>query len=148
MQKDAEIFDLDGTLCNVTSIRHHVLKKHKDFKSFHSESVNCPPNEEVVRAARQAKENGRAVLVVTARSFDYVFHSMFWLNINDVPYDQIYMRAANDYRPDHEVKKDILDMIKADGYHPVGAWDDRAEIAEVWESAGIPTTIVEGYGFD
>ena len=32
----AVIFDVDGTLADVTSIRHYVLQRRKDFDAFHS----------------------------------------------------------------------------------------------------------------
>jgi hypothetical protein len=65
-----------------------------------------------------------------------------------LPYEQMYMRRNGDYRPDYEVKRDILDMIRADGYNPVKAYDDNPNVWDVWEAAGIETVRVEGYGFD
>src|SRR5690242_10981574 len=95
---DAEIFDMDGTLVNVLSIRHFVMSKPKDFHNFHRESVNCPPNPDVVAGAIRAHEEGRAVLIVTAREFTYAMPSMFWLSMHlPVPYDQMYMRKKGDY---------------------------------------------------
>ena len=145
---DAEIFDMDGTLTDVRSIRHHVMGKVRNFHAFHTESVNCPPNIDVVEAARRAHREGRAVLIVTARSFEFAMHTMFWLTMNEVPYDQLYMRRNGDYRPDFEVKRGILDMIRADGYNPVRAHDDNPAIWDVWEEAGIETVKVEGFGFE
>jgi FMN phosphatase YigB (HAD superfamily) len=145
---DAEIFDCDGTLVDVRSIRHYVMTNPKNFHAFHRESVNCPPNVDVVEAARRTHSEGRAVLIVTARSFDFAMHTMFWLTMNEVPYEQMYMRKINDYRPDYEVKREILDMIRADGYNPVKAYDDNPNVWDVWETAGIETVRVEGYGFE
>lgn len=147
--KDAEIFDMDGTFCDVRAIRHHVTGPVRNFHKFHTESVNCPPNPEVVEAAVRCYNEGRAVLIVTARSFQFAMHSMFWLSMHlPVPYEQMYMRRNNDFRPDYEVKREILDMIKADGYNVVRAYDDNPAIWDVWEQAGIETIRVEGFGFD
>lgn len=144
----AEIFDLDGTLCDVRSIRHYVTGKKKNFHAFHRESVNCPPNPEVVEALNTAHKNGRAILIVTARSFDFAMHSMYWLSLNNIKYDQMYMRRAKDSRPDYIVKKEILKIIKRDGYEPVKAYDDNPNVWDVWEEAGIETVRVEGFGFE
>jgi hypothetical protein len=74
---------------------------------------------------------------------------MFYLSMHlPVPYEQLYMRRDNDFRPDHIVKQEILDMIRRDGYNVVKAYDDRPEIAKVWEAGGIPTILVKGFGFD
>jgi hypothetical protein len=147
--RDAIIFDQDGTMVDVRGIRHYVLGKNRNYHAFHREAVNCPPNPVVVQAAVDAHEAGQAVLIVTAREIIHAYPTMFWLTENlPVPYDELYMRPAGDYRPDHEIKREILDLILRDGYNPVHAWDDRPEIAEVWESAGIPTTLVTGVGFD
>ena len=146
--RDAIILDMDGTLCDVRSIRHHVMGAKRNFHAFHTESVNCPANDEVVLAAKQAHVDGLAILVVTARSFEFAFHTMFWLSGQDVHYDELYMRRSRDYRPDYVVKKEILHMIQKDGYNVVHAWDDNPNVIEVWREAGIPVTIVEGFGFD
>jgi hypothetical protein len=58
------------------------------------------------------------------------------------------MRRDGDFRPDGVVKLEILDMIKEDGYNVIHAWDDNPAVIEVWQSQGIPVTVVEGYGFD
>lgn len=140
---------MDGTFADVTGIRHYVMGKEKNFHKFHRESVNCPPNPDVVNAAIQCHEEGRAVLVVTARTFMFAMHTMYWLKYNlPVPYEQLYMRRDNDFRPDFAVKKDILEIIKADGYNPVKAYDDNPFIWDVWEAAGIETVKVLGYGFE
>ena len=45
---DAVILDMDGTLADVTAIRHHVILGHpgnrgyKDFDKFHKASVLVP----------------------------------------------------------------------------------------------------------
>lgn len=40
----AVIFDMDGTLVDVSSVRHFVMDKPKDFDAFHAGTAGCPPN--------------------------------------------------------------------------------------------------------
>ncbi|WP_092501608.1 hypothetical protein [Agrococcus jejuensis] len=41
----AVLFDVDGTLCDVRSIRHHVDGTgRRNFDAFHAESIDCPPH--------------------------------------------------------------------------------------------------------
>lgn len=147
---NAVIFDCDGTLVDVTGIRHHVLGKKKNYHKFHEESVNCPPNLDVVAAAKAAHAAGLKVLIVMARQDRYMYHTLFWLsgpNV-DVDFDGIYMRKTNDNRPDYVVKKEILDKIRQDGYNPIHAYDDNPAVVALWREEGIPVTVVEGFGFD
>ena len=48
-----------------------------------------------------------------------------------------YMRADNDYRPDTEVKSDMLDQMHKDGYNPTMAFDDRPSVIRMWKERGL-----------
>lgn len=145
---DAVIYDMDGTLCDVRSIRHYVIGKKRNFHKFHTESVNCPGNLDVVEAAKRDHKDGLSVLIVTAREETFGTHTAFWLGLQGVNYDAMYMRKKGDYRPDSEVKQEILDEIEQDGYNVIRAYDDNPSIWEVWERNGIETIRVEGFGFE
>ncbi|WP_229052017.1 hypothetical protein [Aeromicrobium sp. Leaf350] len=140
----AAIFDVDGTLCDVSSVRHHVRGRKKDFNAFHSDALACPPHVEVADAARRARAEGLAVLVVTARKERWRHPTGFWLALHDIPSDELYMRGDKDGRRDVEVKRDILQRIRR-RYEVVEAWDDNPAIIALWESRGIPVRVVEGW---
>jgi hypothetical protein len=147
MLPKAVIIDVDGTLADVSSIRHHVLGApgvHKDFDAFHRESVNVPAHRHVVDAALRAHILGTAVLIVTARKARWRNHTAMWLALNGVPSDGMWMRADHDSRPDREVKQGILNRIRLT-YDVIHAYDDNPKVLEVWEANGIPTTRVEGW---
>jgi len=140
----AIIVDMDGTLADVRSIRHHVRARPKDFDSFHMESANVPPHQHVVDQVRQAKSDGHAILIVTARSAKWRNVTAMWLALHDVPSDALFMRGDKDHRKDTEVKKDILDMIQ-ESWNVVHAIDDNPSIIELWQQHNIPVTIVPGW---
>jgi hypothetical protein len=145
--KSAVIFDMDGTLANVSSIRHYLVpddKRRKNFDKFHAESVNVPPHSYVVNAARMAHMLGHAVLIVTARKHMWRNQTAWWLALNNVPSDALFMRANEDARKDYEVKKDILAMIRQ-AWNPIRAWDDNPRIVALWDEENIPCTIVPGW---
>lgn len=142
--QDAVIFDMDGTLCDVSSIRHHVTEGNRDFAAFHSESVNCPPHRHVAEAAQGAHRSGLAVLIVTARKHKFRPHTAMWLALNGVPSDAMWMRANHDNRVDVEVKRDMLRQIRR-SWNPVLAWDDNPSILALWEAEGIPFIRVPGW---
>lgn len=139
---------MDGTLADVRGIRHYVTGKVRNFHKFHTESVNCPPNPDVVEAAHQAHRDGMKVLIVTAREDTFGTHTAFWLSGQALHYDEIYMRRKGDYRPDYIIKAEILDQIIREGYNVIRAYDDNPAIWDVWERNGIETIRVEGFGFE
>lgn len=134
---DAVIADLDGTLCDVSSIQHFVEGEDRDFHSFHAASADCPANPAVVEVVQAAKADGKGVLVVTSREFIWRDMSLDWLTVNGIPYDELVMRIVGDYRPDHVIKAEMLDDLLERGWSVTDAWEDRDDIAELWESRGI-----------
>ena len=149
--KTAVIFDIDGTLANVSSIRHHLTEYDKTkrtvikhFNRFHAESINVPPHDYVVNAAQMAKILGHAVFIVTARKHMWRNHTAWWLAMNNVPSDMLVMRGDDDNRKDYEVKKDMLATIRK-AYNIIYAWDDNPSIVKLWAEEGIPTTVVPGW---
>jgi FMN phosphatase YigB (HAD superfamily) len=149
--KTAVIFDMDGTLADVSSIRHHLTKYDaskrrviKHFNRFHAESVSVPPHSYVVNAAQMAHMLGHAVLIVTARKHLWRHHTAWWLALHDVPSDVLMMRGNEDNRKDYEVKKDMLDTLRK-AYDIIHAWDDNPSIIKLWQENNIPTTIVPGW---
>jgi len=143
MKPEAIIADMDGTLCDVSGIRHLLLGPGR-YDAFHRASIDCPPHQWVVDAVTAEHAAGRAVLVVTARSARYRGITAMWLALHGVPSASMFMRADKDSRPDREVKAEILAKIRQ-RWTVVHAWDDRPEIVELWESEGIPVTVVPGW---
>lgn len=141
----AVIVDVDGTLCDVTSVRHHVLTKPKDFDAFHAGSVSCPPHQQAIDYAKTAWIEGHAVLVVTGRMEQWRGHTLQWLMKHmPVPWEVLRMRPHGDYRKDTDVKREIhTDLTRT--WDIVGAIDDNPAIVELWQSLGIPTVVMPGW---
>lgn len=140
--RDAVIFDMDGTLCDTSTIEHFIEGKDKDFAAFHAASATCPPMPKIVKAARAEREKGRSVLVVTSREFIWRDFTLDWLVEHGVPYDALYMRIVGDYRNDVLIKKDILEQIGADGFTVLEAWDDKPAVIDLWRDNGLEVHVV------
>ena len=144
----AIIFDMDGTLANVDSIRHYVIStpdhRGKNFDAFHAASVDCPPHAAVVSHASVAHLLGHKIIIVTARKAMWRHHTAWWLALHGVPSDAMFMRGNKDSRPDYYVKKDILAAIQHT-WNVVHAVDDNPNVIRLWQENGIPTTLVEGW---
>lgn len=141
----AVIFDVDGTLANVYPYIHHIRNIHnspdfkKDYDKFHSESINAEPNQEVVEMLNKAFFDQNHVLVVTSRNEYWRGVTSYWLAKNDIGHHALYMRKDGDFRPDYEVKKEILLKIKKH-WNVVHAVDDNPSILKLWYEYGISTT--------
>ena len=134
---DAVIADLDGTLCDVSSIQHLVEGEERDFHAFHAASADCPPIATAVDAVRAAKKRGAGILIVTSREFIWRDLTLDWLAAHDIPYDELVMRTVGDYRADHIVKAEMLDDLEKRGWNVTDAWEDRDDVADLWASRGI-----------
>jgi phosphoglycolate phosphatase-like HAD superfamily hydrolase len=144
-KKPAVIFDMDGTLCDVTSVRHHILdRRRRNYHAFHYGSSFCPPIDWVADAARNYQRNGFEPLIVTARRRMWRTLTVNWLETHEIPFTQIYMRAQDDDRKDKLVKSDILDLI-LESYDVKHAFDDNPSIIELWRERDIPHTVVPGW---
>lgn len=138
---------MDGTLADVSDIRHLVLarqRKERDFDAFHAASVNVPAHAWVVDMAREFAASGHAVIVVTARRARWRHHTAWWLAMHDVPSTALFMRADHDHRTDVLVKRDILARIRQT-WEPIHAVDDNPSVIALWEQEGIPVTQVPGW---
>jgi uncharacterized HAD superfamily protein len=140
--RDAVIFDMDGTLCDTSTIEHFIEGEDRDFHAFHAASGACPPRPEVVDAARAERDKGRAILVVTSREFIWRDLTLDWLVEHGIPYDALYMRIVGDYRKDILIKKDILAQIADDGFTVLAAWDDKPAVIDLWRDNGVEVNVV------
>jgi phosphoglycolate phosphatase-like HAD superfamily hydrolase len=141
---EAVIFDCDGTLVDVTSIRHHVLTKPKNFDAFHYGSIFCPANGWVVEELDGHRRDGKAIIVVTARERRWGTLTENWLADHAVEYHELHMRPTGDFRADTLIKGEILALLQ-ERYEIRHAYDDNPAIIDLWTGHGIPTTIVPGW---
>lgn len=140
------IYDVDGTLVNVSGIRHLVAAglKNRDFDAFHRASVDCPPIPEVVYSAQLWGEAGLKVGQLTARQEKYRSLTSFWIADHKVPSDLLVMRDDGDFRSDAEIKREKIARL-LEQYEIELAYDDNPAIWEVWDEFSIPCVRVPGF---
>ena len=143
--RNAIIFDVDGTLANVDPYLYNIRNVNndpnfkKDYDKFHSDSINAEPNQEVVEMVNKAFFNQHHVIVVTSRNEYWRGVTSYWLAKNDIGHTALYMRKDGDFRPDYEVKSDILKRIKKQ-WNIIHAVDDNPAVLKLWFDHGIETT--------
>jgi hypothetical protein len=144
---------MDGTACDVSSIRHHVqrVKGEKDFAAFHAASEFCPSIPMAIEYMRETVRLGMINVVVTARmemwmgvTTRFLAREALFEDGTPIPYDGPFMRADGDFAPDTLVKAQILRYLKRH-YDIRGAIDDNPAVIALWTKHGIPVTIVPGW---
>lgn len=153
-RRNAVIVDMDGTLANVSSIRHMVdgLNQKKDFQAFHAASEFCPPNKQAIDFCRRHHKAGHAIVIVTARMEEWRPHTTRFIERElvepyGVPIADQFHRDDGDYDKDYIVKKKILAKVR-EKYDIIEAIDDNPAVVALWKEEGIPTEVVPGWDHD
>lgn len=133
------VCDIDGTIADLEHRRAYVRTKPKNWKAFKGGYLRDKPIQWVIDAVKKLHAAGWKVLIATGREGDAQGRedTLLWLEKHNVPFHRFYQRAAKDYRPDDEVKQDILDEMTADYHRPTLAFDDRNRVVDMWRRNGV-----------
>lgn len=137
------IFDIDGTIADLTHRRHHITTKPKNWPAFHAGCVDDKPIEHIRKLLRDIHGygDGTDIVYVSGRNEAQRQNTMDWIANHGFPYaydNSLYMRADGDFRDDSIVKFELLQRLRADGWEPIMAFDDRDRVVKMWRENGIP----------
>lgn len=140
MKVDCYIFDIDGTLADGSHRIHHIVRTDgapKDWDTYFSllsEDALIPHMARVARSLSLYTD----IVYVSGRPAEYWSETLAWLRKHDLPPGRLFCRPLGDRRDDHIVKIELLEVIRAEGFNPIMAFDDRTRVVEAWRAAGIP----------
>lgn len=77
------------------------------------------------------------VVIVSGREDGCKQETLDWLKDNQIPFDELHMRKADDKRDDRIVKKEIFDEWIKNRYNVRFVLDDRDRVVEMWRSLGL-----------
>jgi len=166
--KEVILCDLDGTLADVNHRLHFInnpdgtkkTRKESDWDSFHTECINDAPNRDVIEIMESlvlGHNSGcmvcgaveREVYFLSGRNDVVRAETVQWLQKHvheDWDYDQrLVMRKNGDFRPDTEVK---LEMVQELGLTPddvLCILDDRQCVVDMWRANGFRCLQVEAW---
>ncbi len=141
MPKPVVIVDLDGTIADIRHRLHFVQgpgkKRWKRF--FQAQESDLP----VVSVLAKVRELSREheIVIVTARPDLCRDGTERWLEKHKVPYSRMFMRPAEDRRPDYVVKAEILRKIGKE--RVVLVFDDRPLVCRMYREAGLKVVEIE-----
>ncbi|MFD3807823.1 AAA family ATPase [Streptomyces sp. NPDC058611] len=126
----AVMCDIDGTLA-LTGDRGPY-----DFSRCELDLLN-----ESVKHALDAfrRADGDTIVLLSGRSEEHRTQTESWLRRHEVPYDELWMRAAGDGRRDDVVKAELFDAHVRHRYAVRVSLDDRDRVVAVWRRMGLPT---------
>jgi phosphoglycolate phosphatase-like HAD superfamily hydrolase len=137
------IFDIDGTLADLSHRLPHIQTQPKNWDAFFAACVDDAPIPHVVELAKSLP---LPIVCVSGRSDAVRVETDFWLRVKAglIP-AALYMRKAGDHRPDDIIKIELLDRLRSDGWSPIMAFDDRDRVVKAWRANGIPCAqVAEG----
>jgi phosphoglycolate phosphatase-like HAD superfamily hydrolase len=139
------LFDLDGTLADCSHRLHHIKNSPKDWRAFFKACIDDAPIKHMVDLAQQLEQSGVSIVYVSGRSDEVRHETLEWLSLYRLPDGALYMRKAGDFRADDVVKLELLQQIRADGWRPIMAFDDRDRVVKMWRANGVPCAqVAEG----
>lgn len=134
------IVDIDGTCADLTHRLWFIQGEKKDWDGFFGAVSEDKPIEHMQKVVC-ALEDYADIVFVTGRPERTRTDTVAWLDLhlfNNTGMMKIYMRQDGDYRPDHQVKSELLSAIILDGFEPIMAFDDRDQVVEMWRANEIP----------
>jgi phosphoglycolate phosphatase-like HAD superfamily hydrolase len=143
------IFDLDGTLADISHRRHLVSGHRSEWSEFFRQCVNDRPKLEVIKVFRLLQKSGAHLEIWSGRSAEVRHGTRKWLTDNvfdgswmwDEPehpyYVRLLMRPVNDYVPDDVLKERWLNEALNEGLTIDMAFDDRQKVVDMWRRRNI-----------
>ena len=132
------IFDLDGTLCDI-SHRLPLIKQAKaDWPAFFDACDKDAPKPEIISLFQALSDAGNKMIIVSGRSDRTLFKTDQWLSYHGIKPHEIIMRKDGDYTPDDILKKSWLDKrLLGDKENILFCVDDRQRVVDMWRNEGL-----------
>ena len=129
------IFDLDGTLCDISHRTHFVADGRKKWKDFFEACVDDVPNQPVIDTLLAHAAAGNRVEIWSGRSDMVLEQTREWLRQNGAIDSYLTrMRPKKSYERDDALKERWL---LAEPEKPALVYDDRQRVVDMWRRHGI-----------
>ncbi len=120
------IFDLDGTISD--SVNRGIFNGKEIYKDIVIEQTKKLLN---------ILQEHMYVFIFSGRSDEWKFNTIEWLRSNDINFDEIHMRKADDKRDDTIVKSEMFEEHIHNKYYCEFVIDDRPKVVAAWISKGL-----------
>ena len=132
------IVDIDGTVAEIEHRLHFVKNHPKRWDEFYNNIEDDVPIMPVVRLIQSLwADRANRIVFCTGRTDNYRSQTTAWLTKHVFYPTNLYMRATGDYRDDSVIKLELLAQMRADGFQPILAIEDRKRVVDMWRANGI-----------
>ena len=135
MADEIVIFDIDGTLADVSERIHHLRKKPKNWNAFFQGMAQDKAIHSMVRLCNILFASGIHIVLCSGRSEEHRTQTVEWLAQQGVSYHGLLLRKDKDRRSDTEVKRELLATL--DKSKILFVVEDRSRVVEMWRSEGL-----------
>ena len=138
--KPLYIFDIDGTLADLTHRLHYIAKPNPRWDKFNASISYDTPIQPTITTCQVLRE-WADVWYFTGRMDIHKSRvdTEAWLSKHVIGGDpNVTMRALNDTRPDDIIKQEMLDrMLDEDRNRLVAVFDDRQRVVDMWRRNNV-----------
>jgi predicted secreted acid phosphatase len=135
LSKEIVIFDIDGTLADISERIHHLKKSPKDWDSFFEGMAQDKAIKSMVRLCNILYSSGVTIILCSGRYEWHRQETVEWLARQGVPYHDLLLRKDNDRRSDVIVKREMT--AKIDKSKVLFVVEDRSRVVEMWRAQGL-----------
>lgn len=136
-ERDIVVFDLDGTLADISHRQHMVQGKRRNWPEFFAACVDDAPHEAVIIILRALYPRFK-IYLVSGRSDEVRNETVDWLKFNHVPWHELIMRRRGDHTPDNILKLSWVNEGRIPKDRILCVFDDRDKVVKAWRQAGLP----------
>lgn len=135
MADEIVIFDIDGTLADVSERIHYLKNKPKNWDAFFEGMAQDKAIRSMVRLCNLLYSSGIQIILCSGRNEGYHAETVTWLAQQGVHYHDLLLRKEKDRRSDGVVKRELLATI--DKSKVLFVVEDRSRVVEMWRSEGL-----------
>lgn len=135
MAEEIVIFDIDGTLADVSERLHHLRKKPRNWNAFFTGMVQDKAIHSMVRLCNILHASGIRIVLCSGRREAHRDETVKWLSEKGVKYHDLLLRKDHDRRSDTVVKREMLEAI--DKSQILFVVEDRSRVVGMWRAEGL-----------
>jgi predicted kinase len=120
------IVDIDGTLA-INNTRHPFA-----WDRVNEDALNPAVAKLVAKLGQDTK-----IILFSGRSSVCYDLTVAWLKQHDIHYQELFMRPADDQRPDDILKSELYYFHVQGKYNAIGVIDDRPKVCRMWRNLGL-----------
>jgi HAD superfamily, subfamily IIIB (Acid phosphatase) len=135
LTEEIVIFDIDGTLADVSERIHHLRKQPKDWGAFFDGMAQDKAVRSMVRLCEILYSSGVKVILCSGRNEAHRGATVEWLARQGVRYHELLLRGDGDRRSDVVAKREMVAGV--DKRKVLFVVEDRSRVVEMWRAEGL-----------